>query len=152
MLFYLTIVSGLFLIQQTKMITAVPGRKTNSGQLTALLQILQVNFNNIYLLFIVKICTTEPDKAPITNKKPGESFQFVCPLRCAGDHVFEHYNEQAEHLINNIEGTAYSAIITIASHSDAGTYRCSCRDSEEPSYCYLKVHGKVFIGINLACN
>ena len=108
----------------------------------------------IYVPFIhvtVKICTTEPDEAPITTKRLGESFQFICPLPCAGDHVFEHYNQQAEHLSKIQEDSSYEAFIPIANHNDAGIYRCWCRDSEDPPYCHHKVKGEVFNCISLAC-
>ena len=141
MLFYLVIVSGLFLCHQTNIVRA--GRQDS----LCLFPDCFITMN-VYK-FSVVICAADFNEAPTISKRPGKSLHFVCPLQCTDNHVFDHYNQQTDQYNKIQEGTTYDAIIHIINNNDAGTYRCWCNDTETSSYCHLKVEGKILNGIQL---
>ena len=63
---------------------------------------------------------------------------FLCPLRCTGSHIFEHYNPSTQQYDIITEQEYHTANIPIRQYSDAGTYRCRCPDNSR-EHCHLKV-------------
>jgi len=110
MLFYLAIVSGLFLCQQTRLARA--GRWT------------WLKMSYYFIHFTAVTCTTDANEAPTLPTRTGDLLHFLCPLQCTGNHVFEHYNQQAKEMNIIQERPTYEATILIGSHNDAGIYRC----------------------------
>ena len=82
------------------------------------------------------ICTQEPENAGTVPKHLNEMVEFLCPLGCSGNHIFEHYNQSSGQYDVIIQQRNHTASIPIRQYSDAGTYRCRCSIR---GLCHLKV-------------